>query len=249
MKRILETEAMDNLQETQELDKMSQKYIYILNEAMARSALKMGVAKGKVLEIGIGPARIATRLVTYNPQFSVIGIDLSTNMLNIAKNNIKDANIDETKIILIKSDAKKLPFKNESFDLVISQNMLHHLPDPVLMLSEINRVVKNTGAILIRDVIRPPNKLIAKIYSYILGLNYTNTMRIMYYESMLAAFSINEIKSLLNQAGLNNIKITRHFLTHFGIEKASTLNQNVNFISMKLDLLRELMLISYISRR
>ncbi len=245
MKRILETEAMDNLQETLELDKMSQKYIYILNEAMARSALKMGVAKGRVLEIGVGPARIAAKLIGYNPQFSVIGIDLSTNMLNIAKKNIKDANIEENKITLIKANAKKLPFKEASFDLVISQNMLHHLPEPISMLSEIKRVVKNTGAVLIRDVVRPPNKLTAKLNSYILGLNYTKAMRIMYYDSMLSAFSIEEIKTLLNQAGINNVKITRHFLTHFGIKQKSVLNEEIKPRIKRLDLLREMMLCFY----
>ena len=65
MKRILETESMETSEEAVELDKMTKKYIYILNEAMARSALRMGIAKGLVLEVGIGTAGIAAKLIKY----------------------------------------------------------------------------------------------------------------------------------------------------------------------------------------
>lgn len=248
MKRILESEAMESWEEAVELDRMTQKYIYILNEAMARSALKMGIAKGLVLEVGVGTARIAIKLVKYNPKFSVIGIDLSPNMLKIAEKNIKEAKIETGKITLIKADAKKLPFKTASFDLVISHNMLHHLPNPIPMLKEVNRVVKPQGAILIRDVVRPPSKFFAKIYAYLFGLKYTKKMRQMYYDSMLAAFSLEEIKEILKQSGFKDAKITSHFLTHYGIEKKSPLSQKLHFVHQRLDLLRELSLSFYTTK-
>ena len=245
MKRILETESMETFEEAVELDKMTQKYIYILDEAMARSALRMGIAKGLVLEVGIGTAGIAAKLIKYNPHFSVIGLDLSPNMLKIAKKNTKEAKIKADKITLMKADAKRLPFKTESFDLVISHNMLHHLPDPVPMLEEIKRVAKQKGAILIRDVVRPSNKFLAKIYTCLFGLKYTKKMHQMYYDSMLAAFSVKEVKDILEKIGVNDANITTHFLTHFGIEKKSPLGETVEFEPQRLDLFREISLCFY----
>lgn len=248
MKRVLESEAMDSWEEALELDRMTQKYIYVLNEAMARSAMKLGVSEGQVLEIGIGPARIATKLVTYNPKFSIIGIDLSKNMLKLAGENLKGAGIESHKVRRIRADAKILPFKTGSFDLVISHNMLHHLPDPSPMLKEVERVVKPEGGILIRDIVRPYNRLLAWLYSHLFGLNYTKNMRRLYYESMLAAFTMKEIKTLYDSTGIVGTKIRSHFLTHYGIEKKSAEGGAIDFEVQRSDPFRELSLSFYMTK-
>lgn len=246
--RTLEEEAVDNLEEAQELDRMSLKYIYILNEAMARSVLNLGLCKGRILEIGIGPARIATRIAKYNPQLTITGIDLSSTMLNIAKKNIEETGIGKDKILLVKADAKQLPFEAESFDAVISQNMLHHLPDPATMFREIKRVIKPEGAILIRDVVRPPNEFLAKLYATLFGFNYTKRMRKMYYDSMLAAFSVGEIRKIVKDCGFSDTNIKRHFLTHYGIEREFKNKGKVGYTPDRMDLLREIMLRLYIKK-
>ncbi len=246
MERIPEPESMDTMEEAVELDKMCQKYIYILDEAMARSVTRMGIKIGNVLEIGIGPARIASKIVNYNPGLTVFGIDLSESMLTIAKNNIKQFNIGKGKINLIRADGKRLPFKDNTFDLVLSHNMLHHIPDPVPLLKEVKRVVRPEGGILIRDLIRPPNKFIAKLYSYIFGVGYTEKMRRLYYESMLAAFSKDEIKKMLKDAGLD-VVIRSHFLTHYSLERLPRKREASKTKFNRLDPFRELSLSFYVS--
>ncbi len=248
MQRIPETESMDIQEEAKELDKMCQKYIYILDEAMARSVVKMGPAEGTILEIGVGPARIASKIIHYNPKLTVIGIDLSDSMLEIASNNLPKFDVPEGKINLVKADGKVLPFRDDSFDLVMSHNMLHHIPDPVPMFKEVKRVVKPEGGILIRDLIRPPNKLIAKIYSRMFGMGYTKKMLKLYYDSMLAAFSREEINSMLKQAGISDVTIKSHFLTHYSIEKLPYKKQtSKNTKFNRLDPFRELSLLFYVS--
>ncbi len=246
MKRIPEPESMDTMEEAIELDKMCQKYIYILDEAMARSVTRMGIRTGKVLEIGIGPARIASKIVSYNPGLTVFGIDLSESMLKIAKENIKKFNIEKGKINLIRADGKRLPFRDNTFDLVLSHNMLHHIPDPVPLLKEVKRVVRQDGGILIRDLIRPPNKFIARLYSYMFGLGYTKKMRKLYYESMLAAFSRDEIKKMLKDAGLD-VNIKSHFLTHYSLERLPVKRETSKTQFNRLDPFRELSLSFYVS--
>lgn len=49
-------------------------------------------------------------------------------------------------------DALNTPFKDEEFDFVISNNMTHHLPYPLKFLSEMNRILKSGGYLLIQDV-------------------------------------------------------------------------------------------------
>ena len=47
--------------------------------------------------------------------------------------------------IQVVADAHKLPFDNESFDFITSYEVLEHVKDPDLVLSEINRVLKSSG--------------------------------------------------------------------------------------------------------
>ena len=50
-----------------------------------------------------------------------------------------------------------MPYPDLEFDMVISNSLVHHLPEPLSLFQEIKRLIKMDGAILIRDLIRPEN--------------------------------------------------------------------------------------------
>lgn len=52
---------------------------------------------------------------------------------------------------LVVGDADDLPWKNNSFDLVVCNSSFHHFPEPTRVLNEINRVLKPAGRIIIAD--------------------------------------------------------------------------------------------------
>lgn len=96
----------------------------------------------KVLEIGCSDGTYA-ELYSKTAEF-VTGIDLSDEGIKIANSkNIRNA---EFYVV----DAHKLPFNEESYDIVIVNSLLHHL-DLTLALKEINRVLKKDGILLARE--------------------------------------------------------------------------------------------------
>ena len=94
--------------------------------------------KGKILDIGCGNCR---NLLPFK-DMECYGIDFSGKMLEEAKKFIKKNNF---KVNLKKADMGKLPFKDKSFDYVLSLAVLHHSKNPEKGIKEIYRVLKIRG--------------------------------------------------------------------------------------------------------
>ena len=154
LERILEPEVMDTWEDAVEYDAMDHGEV---NNAFAQRALELGSPSGLVLDVGTGTARIPILLAAQNPNLRIIGIDLSANMLKLGESNVSDAGLSGS-ILLRLLDAKQLPYLDNQFDMVISNSLIHHLPDPMPFLKEVNRIIKPNAGILIRDLIRP-NKI------------------------------------------------------------------------------------------
>ena len=101
---------------------------------------------GKVLDVGCGPAMLAISAAKCG--WRAYGCDSSPEMLRHAAENAKAAG---AAVELVECDAVKLPFEDESFDAVISRNVLWNLPDPVAALAEWMRILKPGGRILYED--------------------------------------------------------------------------------------------------
>lgn len=94
--------------------------------------------KGRVLDIGCGNAR--NLLPFYESGFDCYGVDFSSEMLKIAKQFCMKKKL---KCTLKKADMRKLPFRNDFFDVCIMAQSLHNLEkNPEKALEEMNRVMK-----------------------------------------------------------------------------------------------------------
>jgi len=98
----------------------------------------------KVLEIGCGRGFYLKTLIEIFPDLKITGIDLKEEYLSTAKKFINNE-----KIELLKADATKLPFKNETFDRIIASEILEHIIDDQKAISEIFRVLKPEGLVMI----------------------------------------------------------------------------------------------------
>src|SRR5436190_16627846 len=187
MGRVLEPEVMETAEEAAAYDELDRLFGEILFQGFAESAVRMGVAAGRVLDVGAGPGRIAIRIAKLNPALSVDAIDLSRSMLDLAAANAERQGVAQ-RIRFSVGDAKKIPFQDAMFDLVVCHNMLHQLPDPVVTLREINRVAKPDGAILVRDVRRLPPllmELVLPLYCF----RYSRLLRKLTCDSYRAGLS------------------------------------------------------------
>jgi ubiquinone/menaquinone biosynthesis C-methylase UbiE len=201
MQRILEPEVMDSWQEALDYDAMD---FVEVNTAFANLACDLGPNTGRLLDAGTGTARIPILLAQRCPEYQIIAIDLAENMLKLGQTHVDAAGL-SAQIELALVDAKNLPYPAASFDMVISNSIVHHLPDPLPFLSEVQRVLKPGGVLLLRDLLRPatPKQVDALVDQ--IGPEYNDHQRQLFADSLRAAFTLAEIKALLDQAGFTDI--------------------------------------------
>ncbi|WP_130806427.1 class I SAM-dependent methyltransferase [Senegalia massiliensis] len=101
----------------------------------------------KVLDIGCGTGNFSIRLKELGCE--VIGIDISDEMLNIARKKAKEKNLD---IEFLNMDIYNLEFDNESFDAAFSMAAFEFIKDTKKAMDEIFRVVKPNGQILVGTI-------------------------------------------------------------------------------------------------
>ena len=101
-----------------------------------------------VADIGCGTGYLTKALAERVAK--VTGVDASTEMLAIARREMAQANL--TNVELVNAEAAHLPFPTSSFDLVFASLLLHHISDPVEVLTEFHRVLKTNGQVVIVDV-------------------------------------------------------------------------------------------------
>jgi ubiquinone/menaquinone biosynthesis C-methylase UbiE len=102
-------------------------------------------AKANVLELGCGPAHLwKSNLDRVPTEWSVTLSDFSAGMLDQAKQNLGErASAFRFEIV----DAQAIPFEAHTFDAVIANHMLYHVPDRAQALSEMRRVLKPGGKV------------------------------------------------------------------------------------------------------
>ena len=84
---------------------------------------------GRAIDIGSGGGRLVIALARRHPLIRVVGLDLSDEMINLASRRALGAGLGK-RVIFKKGDAHKMPFPDESFDLVVSTLSLHHWSKP-----------------------------------------------------------------------------------------------------------------------
>ncbi|WP_209599471.1 class I SAM-dependent methyltransferase [Ruegeria sp. HKCCSP351] len=102
---------------------------------------------GKVLEVGVGTG---LSLEHYKPEMQVTGIDFSEDMLQKARNKVRDLSLSHV-VELRQMDARTLDFPDNHFDTIAAMHVLSVVPEPERVMSEIARVCKPGGRVVITN--------------------------------------------------------------------------------------------------
>lgn len=109
-----------------------------------------------VVDVGTGTGEVLKKIAIKRKDVQLIGLDLSLNMLKIAKVKLEKLGV---KSLVIKSNAINMPFKDGSIDNLFFSLTFRHLPSGEV-IHEIRRVLKNGGYISIVDIAKPDSNLI-----------------------------------------------------------------------------------------
>lgn len=216
MNRIVEQEVMDTAEAAEAYDAMEHGEV---DNAFVERVLALGAKSGHFLDVGTGPAQIPILLAQRCPEIRITAIDLSKEMLNIAKRHIAAAAL-TARITLEHVDAKALPYPDNTFDGLISNSIVHHIHDSLRALQEMSRVVKPGGLVLIRDLVRPETPEAAQAFVDTYAAEDTPYQQKLYYDSFLAAFTIAEVNEMLAQMDLQGAVVVQSTDRHWSVERA-----------------------------
>jgi trans-aconitate 2-methyltransferase len=135
--------------------------ISALQASMAEEVLSLLKLQGseRILDIGCGNGKTTAAIAARIPQGSVTGVDASADMIAFAKEHWISAH---PNLQFAVADARKLPFQQE-FDLIVSFNALHWIPDQALPLQSIRSAIKPNGIAQLRLVSKGERKSLEEV--------------------------------------------------------------------------------------
>ena len=214
MQRICEPEIMDDPKQVVAYAAADFSYT---NQLFADTVAGLVNAESpRILDIGCGPGDLEIRLAKAIPDAVLTGVDGSQPMIDYSHRVAKDNGFN-TSITFDCARLPDLPYSEVDFDIIVSKDLLHHLPDPMVLWNEIKRLAEPGILVAVMDLIRPDSKeTAAQMVSDACG-DEAQVLQDDFYNSLLAAFTMNEITGQLEKAELSlSVKPLgpRHFLVY-----------------------------------
>ena len=220
--RTLEPEVMDTVEDAVDYDGMDhstvnqvfvEDLLQFLNAANVAGALSSSV----LVDLGTGTARIPLELAErWTDAAWIAACDLSFEMLKLGRRHIVHRRREEA-VCPIYCDARRLPFATDSVGGVISNSIVHHIPDPVPVLRETRRVLRPGGIVYFRDLLRPESSdEVDRLVQQYAG-DENEHSQCLFRESLHAALTVDEMTQILNDAGLTECVVTQTSDRHWTV--------------------------------
>ncbi len=195
--RVLEPEVMDTPDDARDYDAMDHSAV---NATFAADFLARWSGAGMVLDVGTGTAQIPIELCRLHDSIFVVAVDLADEMLALARRNVEQAGFGE-RVQLTRIDAKWLPYHPGAFGAVVSNSIIHHIPEPMSTLAGMHSVCAEGGLLFVRDLFRPPDEATLRhlVATHAAGCNPHQTQ--LFADSLRAALTVEELRELVGRLG------------------------------------------------
>ena len=190
------------------------------NEVLKGIEKTKGLEINSLLDIGTADARMLGMLNDKLRIQNSVGLDYSEDLLhtNLKKN-----------LHLIQADADKLPFKNNSFDVIVATAVIEHVPNPEKMLFECCRVLKKKGIVIITT----PDPFFENIATKIGHLKEGQHQK---------TFSLNDLKQLVKNEGLNIIEAEKFMMSPIGFPFEDIIEPLIKMLGLNCLLLNQMVI-------
>jgi len=163
-------------------------------------------AAGNVLDLGCGPADISLRFARAYPRARIDGVDGSETMLSLGKEAVCREGFEE-RIQLIHCILPTRELPRKVYDGVISNSLLHHLQDPQVLWQTIKQFARPEAPVFVMDLMRPASEVQAKEFTETYVASEPEILKRDFYHSLKAAYRPDEIRTQLDEAGLNRFTV------------------------------------------
>jgi ubiquinone/menaquinone biosynthesis C-methylase UbiE len=223
LERILEPEVMDTERDAREYAAFDNS---LVNEEFVSRALELAPVSGAVLDLGTGPGDISILLAKRNPCLRILAVDLGKHMLELARTNVRKAGV-AGQVRVAALDAKATGLPRASFDLIVCNSLVHHIPEPEALFREVQRLTRAGAGLFIKDLHRPASRaeLDQLVDTYANGC--TEYQRRTFRESLQAGLTVLEIESICTRLAFSGVEVRRCSDRHWCLERRAALDAGV----------------------
>jgi len=170
----------------------------------------------RIIDLGCGPGDICIRLAHALPEGRIIGVDAGPNMLALAETAVRAAGLGDRIELILGRLPCALPVTDRT--ALVSNSLLHHLPDPMSLWRTIAEAAPVGCAIQIMDLHRPESKDRARALVDTYAADAPEVLAQDFYNSLLAAYTSEELADQLARCGLDRLEISRPSDRHWMVQ-------------------------------
>lgn len=161
--------------------------------------------RGRLVDLGCGPADIPIRFCRTLPGVTVTGVDGSEAMLAPGRRAVVAAGL-EARVQLVCARLPRLERVRGGFHGVVSNSLLHHMPHADVFWSEVARLGREGARVLVMDLHRPESAERAHEIVETYSGGEPEVLKRDFFHSLCAAFTLPEVRAQLAAAGLDNLR-------------------------------------------
>jgi len=167
-----------------------------------------GITHGLALEIGPGPGYLGLEWLKKTEGTILMAVEISPEMTKIAERNAREYGL-EGRDKYVKGDAHQIPFDDKTFDGVFTNGSLHEWSQPIRVFDEVYRVLKPGAKYFISDMRRDMNPFVRQFMKLMVK---PKEIRPGFVSSINASYTIDEIRSILDQSNLKEAVVAKTFM-------------------------------------
>jgi ubiquinone/menaquinone biosynthesis C-methylase UbiE len=172
-------------------------------QLVARAGARLA---GRAVDLGCGPADIPIRLALRHPELHVDAVDGSAAMLRWAERAVQAAALG-ARVRVIQGELGAGTLVAASYELVLSNSLLHHLVDPGLLWREVARLLRPRGFVQVMDLARPESSAVARAIVVQYASDEAEMLQHDFFASLCAAFTPEEVRAQVSAAGLSFLEV------------------------------------------
>jgi len=201
--RISESVVIEDRSLAEYYSRMAKRHMRIPCQRVLKRVKAKGIEKGVALDVGTGPGVFPIFLSKALPGFRFKGIDLSSVMIELAKENAEEEGLG-SRVEFEVGSAYSLPCQDHSVDLVLCINTLHHLDRPTAFFDEVARSLKEGGAFVIVDFHRDTSPVTLWIFNLLWAFFFGShpLAKEGFLESVRSSYTLQECRTLLEEPRL-----------------------------------------------
>ncbi|TDY03980.1 class I SAM-dependent methyltransferase [Thiohalophilus thiocyanatoxydans] len=206
MERIPEPELMNEAEQARayawaDFDAPHQFFIDCFRQRFTNPTLH-----GNVLDLGCGPADISVRFARAYPHCHIDGVDGAEAMLREGHQRLKQEQLTE-RIHLYQARLPRDTIPQPAYDVIISNSLLHHLHEPQVLWQAVKQHGRPGTPVFVMDLQRPASAREARELMEHYAAGEPPILQHDFYQSLCAAFTPEEVRQQLHQAGLDYLEV------------------------------------------